>query len=126
MRILLALSVLTLALAGCSGDGGSDDGSDDFVTPPQDDQGRYVIEMGGDHGNRFSPAEAEVPVGATVVWVNNGGSHNVKSDDDAFPASSVSGDTGEHHEVTFDEEGTFEYHCNPHESLGMVGTLRVA
>lgn len=114
--LLLALLLVTLALAGCSG---SKDGG--FVTPPQDDEGRYLITM--KPGLTFEPKRAEVPVGATVLFVNEGGAHDVTADDGSFKSPMLN--QGQSWEHTFDEAGEVEYHCTPHEGNGMKGTIRV-
>jgi plastocyanin len=116
MRTLLALSLVTIALAGCTG--GGDDG---FVMPPMDDEGRYVIEMRTT--NRFVPDKAEVPAGATVVWLNQGGIHTVTADDGSWDSGDL--DPDDTYERTFTEEGTVAYHCHPHRNVGMVGIVRV-
>lgn len=119
MRLIMALAlVAATALAGCTGTG-----DDEFVTPEQDDEGRYVIRMLP--SNRFSPENAVVPVGATVVWVNEGGSHNTVSEDGLWTSGPASGEEGEQFEFTFEEAGEYGYYCNPHRSLGMTGTVRV-
>jgi len=117
MRAIVILGLLALALAGCSG-GTTSDG--DFVTPEQDGQGRYVIHM--EPSLRFSPANAVVPVGATVVFVNDGGSHDVRSDSLGFRSPFP---VEEEYEVTVDEPGDHPFWCNPHENAGMKGVLRV-
>ncbi len=120
MRTLAAFLLVTAtALAGCTGSGG---GGGDYVTPETDEEGRYVIKMLP--SNKFSPELAKVPVGATVVWVNEGGGHNTQSRDELW-VSTVSSELGEHFEYTFEEAGSFEYVCLPHESLGMVGEILV-
>jgi len=80
---------------------------------------------------RFSPKSFEVAVGATVEWVWEADGHNVVVD--SQPAGSDwSGtpgddlyDEGYTHEHTFQVPGTYEYHCDPHEGLGMVGSFTV-
>lgn len=120
--ILLALGAFLLA--GCTGGIGGDS-DDDFVTPPQDDAGRYVIEMLPT--NKFSPAKAEIPAGSTVVWVNKGGGHNSVADGGQWrlPGGNDLSSEGDELEQAFEVAGTFKYHCVPHESLGMKGTIRV-
>lgn len=121
MRIALMVSLAAFMLAGCTG---PTDGGDGFTVPEQDDQGRYVIKVGGSAGNKFVPAKAEVPVGATVVWINEGGVHNVKADDGSFGNDVDPGDWS--FPRTFDVEGDFGYFCEPHKSSGMTGIVRVA
>lgn len=117
MKALLALALLSLlALAGCSGSGGG-------VVPDQDDEGRYVIHLTA--GSKFSPMEAKVPVGATVVWVHDGGApHDVQGD--GFTSGSPGGmREGDEFEHTFNEAGTYSYVCDIHQGSGMKGTLVV-
>lgn len=113
MKLLLALlATSAFLLAGCTG---SSDGS----VPAQDDQGRYVIHMTA--SQRFTPSHAEVPVGAKVLWVNDGGVHDVTGHDGwESPRLMPEGAT---YERTFAEAGSYEYHCTLHS--GMTGTLHV-
>ena len=75
----------------------------------------------------FAPEEVTVAPGTTVVWkwTGKGGAHNVVSDDDAFDSGSPVADAGTTFKHTFSETGEFPYHCVPHKSLGMVGTITV-
>lgn len=109
-----------VALAGCTG-GSSDDG----ICGEQDEQGRYVVCMTG--ANRFVPSTLQVPVGATVVWINQGGTHNTQEENGAWASDVTSASkVEENHVQVFDEAGTFNYICLPHESVGMKGTIIVA
>lgn len=112
---LLALAA-SLLLAGCTQSGHPS-------VPEQDEQGRYVIHMTA--SNRFSPGEAEVPVGATVVWVTDGGVHDVTSKDGTFRSEDRTLSVGESYSFTFAEEGTYPYQCDLHQSQGMKGTIHV-
>lgn len=115
--ILTALAFLAVALAGCAG--GDSDG---FVTPPQDDEGRYVIELGG---MAFHPKSAKVPANSTVVFVNTENvMHDVASDSLGFQSPNLQRE-GDEHEVTVDQVGDHDLRCNPHAGTGMRGTLRV-
>lgn len=96
--------------------------------------------------NAFSPAEITIDAGETVVFVNDSTqSHTVTAYEDRTPGGApyfASGgfsdeaaaradlaegliDPGERYEVTFEEPGTYEYFCIPHEELGMTGTITV-
>ena len=121
----LVLTVLALLVAGCSG--GSP--SPDLPAPAQDAEGRYTIELTAQ--NAFSPNEAQVPIGSTVVWkVRPGGFHDVNSksgpqsfsSDTQYPAKMRGNDT---FEFTFTAAGTYQYYCKVHEGM-MEATLRVA
>jgi plastocyanin len=126
VRVPLALLLATpLLLAGCSHSGA--------VVPDQDAEGRYVIHLTA--ANRFEPAKARVPVGATVAWVVDGGAHDVNADDGSFssadrnrtdaegyPLLLMPGETWTH---TFNETGRFPYWCHTHHEFRMRGLLVV-
>jgi plastocyanin len=121
MKALATLALLSfLLLAGCGSPGAGP------TAPPMDAEGRYVIEMTA--GNKFSPASAEVPVGATVVWKHMGGApHDVQAEDGSFSSGPMGGmSQGDEFEHTFTEAGTYAYHCHLHEGVSMRGTLTVA
>jgi plastocyanin len=70
----------------------------------------------------FSPAELTVSVGDTVTWTNQDSApHTVTSDDGAFDSGRM--DQGDTFEFTFEEAGTFTYHCDFHPN--MVATITV-
>jgi plastocyanin len=61
----------------------------------------------------YDPAQLTVGVGDTVVWTNTGEiDHTVTADDGSFDSGTIS--PGETFEFTFDKEGEFAYHCDPH------------
>ncbi len=70
---------------------------------------------------KFVPSTVTINVGDTVTWVSRQGNHDVQSDSalfkSPFPVSTFS--------FTFTQAGTIPYHCNPHRSFGMVGTVIV-
>jgi len=82
---------------------------------------------------RFDPETFEVPAGSTVLWVWEAGGHNVKPA--ATPADSdwsgTPGDdgttysSGYEYAYTFTVPGEYEYHCVPHQSIGMTGSFTV-
>jgi len=95
----------------------------------------------------FAPDSAAVTPGTTVVWENVGSiGHSVTAYEDDIPEEAEffasggfdseqaareaypdQGDIpgGESYEHTFEVEGTYDYFCIPHESVGMVATLEV-
>lgn len=120
MKALAAVALLSLVLlAGCGAPAGP-------AAPPTDAEGRYVIDMTS--GNRFSPSQAKVPVGATVVWEHKGGApHDVQAEDGSFSSGPIGGLTdGEEFAHQFNETGTFTYYCHVHQGSGMTATLTVA
>ena len=70
-----------------------------------------------------------IPPGTTVRFVWETPTHNIVIEDQP-EASEWTGhepieDAGFETSHTFEVEGTYEFHCTPHESLGMVGTIVV-
>lgn len=73
----------------------------------------------------FHPAELEVEVGTTVRWVN---AEKRTSHDVYFPEEDLGSERlfpEESWERTFDEPGTYAYHCRPHENRDMDGVIKV-
>jgi plastocyanin len=75
-------------------------------------------------GTTFVPNALNITVGDTVVFNDLFGAHSVTGDSasepfcgSAFPSSC---------QVTFDTVDTFAYHCIPHGSIGMTGTITVS
>lgn len=120
MKLLAAAALLLLLLAGCSGTPAGPK-----VLQPQED-GTYLIIM---KGNRFVPSNAQVPVNATVVWLNDEPSigHDVQANDGSFDSGPTAAMSGSHNrfEHRFTEPGTYSYVCMAHEGQGMRATLTV-
>lgn len=92
-------------------------------------QGQATVQVGasGNGGNfAFSPPAVHVDNGATVIWewTGQGGEHNVVHEGGDFE-SELSGESGFTFEHTFDEDGVYQYFCQPHKSLGMKGVVVV-
>lgn len=70
----------------------------------------------------FSPDTVTISTGDTVTWTfdDNGLPHNVVSNDETFESELLTTGSFSH---TFDEAGTYDYHCTPHPM--MVGTVIV-
>lgn len=74
-------------------------------------------------GVSFAPQNVAVGIGGTVRWVNGGGGgHTVTAAGTWTGGNLPDGATYEH---TFNADGTYNYHCIPHQSLGMAGTVTV-
>ena len=76
----------------------------------------------------FNPKEVVVPVGATVIWVNQDGApHTATADDDKLFKSDLLSN-GQQFKHTFDQLGEFPYYCELHGSAGgvdMAGKVKV-
>ncbi|HSL00756.1 MAG TPA: plastocyanin/azurin family copper-binding protein [Rubrobacteraceae bacterium] len=77
--------------------------------------------------NFFEPANITVEPGTTVTWVQNGSNpHTTTSYDGLWDSGMIEGGSGGSFSFTFDEPGTYDYFCIPHEAQGMVGSVTVA
>ena len=119
--IAIGLVATAVTLSGCTQPA---DDSGTQVTPPTDDEGRYVVLVGEDGRFRFDPPVAQVPVNATVRWINADGYHNVEGDDGSFSSGEPSNAQWTF-EWTFGASGEYGYHCKPHRGAGMTGTIVV-
>ncbi len=76
----------------------------------------------------FNPEDVVIPVGATVIWVNQDGApHTATADDGALFKSELLSN-GQQFKRTFDTIGEFPYYCELHGSAGgvdMAGTIKV-
>lgn len=87
--------------------------------------GVTVVTVGG---TAFTPANVTIAPGETVRWVVNNGTHTVTPDSPGLPGAwTGTGQLGAGQEFqhTFTALGTYDYHCIPHQSLGMTGTVTV-
>lgn len=85
-----------------------------------------VISMGNTY---FDPIGLHIEQGTTVRFEIEAGSHSATAYEDRIPTEASLFDSGviseggfEH---SFDEPGTYDYYCIPHESMGMVGRIVV-
>lgn len=108
-----ALTVCSIALAACTGDGG--------VTEPV-----ATTEVTGTVANVFDPKVISISAGDTVTWTWEG-LHDVTADDASFVSGEAVLDSSFEHQ--FDVVGTFKYYCSVHGTaggIGMSGTVIVA
>ena len=82
--------------------------------------------------NSFSPDHLEIDIGETVTWTRTGGFHNVDGSTDTYPdnpdsffSGSASSSWSSFSHI-FTVAGEYNYECNPHASMGMVGTITVS
>lgn len=81
--------------------------------------------------NVYTPANISINVGDTVRWTNIEGTHNVNGSTATFasnPESFSSGSpaTGWVFDHVFTTAGSYDYRCDLHFGVGMVGTVTVA
>jgi plastocyanin len=81
----------------------------------------------GMEDNFFDKADITVEPGTTVTWVQRGQyGHTTTSYDGLWDSGLIEGGTEGTYSYTFEEPGTYEYFCRPHEEVGMVGTVTVS
>lgn len=80
-----------------------------------------TVEFGGLLGFAYSPKDLRISPGDSVEWLGDFAMHPLVSDDSLWQM--VGGGTSFIH--TFDQAGTYDYHCLVHSSQGMRGTVTV-
>ena len=131
-RLAIIVGALTIAvgLAACTDDSNAGSANNlnivnNVETVPETTAGgaateRFEIEIAN---FQFGPAEAVVPAGTEVVWLNNDTDvHSIISTGDLFASSSTFAN-GESYAVVFTEPGTYAYICGVHPF--MTGTITV-
>jgi plastocyanin len=117
---------VAVATAGCFANETGGDG-----TTAAD--GENVVAVGPNGSYAYEPAEITVSVGDTVTWNWDSRNHNIvvseQPDDASWSGTegdaATAYDAPHTYEYTFDAPGTYEYYCQPHEGLGMAGTVVV-
>ena len=100
----------------------------DFSFDSGAEEADYVVEVSN---NVFTPNHLDIATGETVEWINVGGFHNVDGSTDTYPNNPDSFYSGPAssdswtYSFTFAVAGNYVYECNPHVSMGMVGTIAV-
>jgi plastocyanin len=136
-RVGMAIMVLLLAgaAAACGGPADAARLADSAAAPTVTPTGNVIeVKMvSGGAGELFTPADIVAQRGDVIRFVLEAGVHNV-----SFPAASnPSGISlpkasaylqvpGQTYDLLVDmPAGVYNYHCDPHAVLGMVGTLTV-
>ena len=82
------------------------------------------------NSNNFVPSTLTISLGDTVEFINTGGFHNVNATLSTFPnnpqgfGNSVSSSNWSLQHI-FTIPGTYNYQCDPHVGMGMIGTIIV-
>ena len=107
-RIVVLVGIASLAMLGRSGH-----------APAQEGQSKQVEIYDG----YFAPAQVAVPIGTTVVWMNQGQSyHTVTSTQGVFDSGVIRPGAGYY--FTFTAPGKYVYHDNYHRRV-MWGVVSV-
>jgi halocyanin-like protein len=117
---------------------GGDDDTYDGTIQDRREESSVTIDVGAEgngDGYAFGPSGVAISAGTEVLWewTGEGGAHNVEavpdeqigeSDYEFSSGDAVAGADNEY-SFTFDESGIALYHCEPHLSLGMKGSIVV-
>lgn len=113
--------------AAAAYDGWVDDVSNYEGTVDLTGEDEVTVTVGSGNGLLFDPPAILVDPGTTVIWEwsGEGGQHNVAEADEGVFGSELTEEAGHTFEHVFEEEGTFRYSCEPHETVGMKGVVAV-
>lgn len=110
--ITAVIGLFLLSLSGC---GGGAQTASSVASSSQVAENTIIIK-----DFSFNPKVMTIKKGTTLTWINKDSpTHTVEGD--AFKSGDLK--TGDTFEFTFDETGTFAYHCGPHPN--MTGTIIV-
>jgi plastocyanin len=105
--------LVALILTACSSGNGTTTAA---TSSPVSGSDVYLVNLA------FSPATLTVKVGTTITWTNNDSmTHTVTSDNGVFDSGNLA--PGQTFSYTFNNAGTFTYHCVIH--TYMKGTIIV-
>jgi len=87
--------------------------------------GAVAVAVGaGDQGFRFAPAGIRIDAGATGTWKwESGARHNVVAADGSVDSGEAVASDEMTFAHTFEDQGTWRYHCEPHRDVGMLGAV---
>ncbi len=94
----------------------------------QEEQEGEVVVVSVDSTNlRFSPETITLNEGDTIrfLWSGELLAHNAVEENGLFDSGDPSRDVDYSYTFSIGENGTYEYVCEPHEDLGMIGTIVV-
>lgn len=85
-----------------------------------------VVEIHLTEDDRFDPSSVTISPGTTVRWINDTPTfHTITPDGHSEWSRQEMNDQGQVFTHTFNNTGEFDYFCEPHQSIGMVGTIIV-
>lgn len=88
----------------------------------------HIVEVSS---NMFTPKDLVINEGESVRWMNVQGFHNVNGSLATYPgnpegfANGAAASGSWTYDFTFNTAGVYDYQCDPHVGLGMVGTVTV-
>lgn len=108
------------ALLSCGGDG------DGVTDTDGGDGGGFDGTITLTAGLAFDPPDVTIAVGDTVTWESEANIfHTITPDGHSEWTRQEMNSAGDTFTHTFDNAGTFDYFCEPHQAQGMVGSITV-
>ncbi len=86
----------------------------------------HVVQFGGTFGMTYSPSSFSAAVGDTVKWTGDFSVHPLSSTTIPAGAASWHQGSGTSFSYAIKVAGTYDYRCDVHVSIGMVGSFTVA
>jgi plastocyanin len=86
--------------------------------------GATLVTAGTADTDTFMPSSVSITAGQSVTWTESTGAHTTTSDTSGLWNYNFRG-ANDQYSCTFNMPGTYSYHCIPHQSLGMTGTVTV-
>jgi plastocyanin len=83
----------------------------------------HIVQFGGSFGFTYSPSSFSAKVGDTVTWQGDFTMHPLSSTTIPATAQSWHNGSGSSFSYRIAVAGTYNYHCDVHFSLGMVGSF---
>ena len=80
-----------------------------------------IVQFGDALGNNYGPSTVTINVGDIVEWRGDFSAHPLVSDGGLWGTVS----SGSAFSFTFNSAGTYTYHCQVHQALGMTGEVIV-
>lgn len=107
------------------------EGTEDEETPDEERTEETVtVELVDFAFEPGTDSPLEIPPGTTVQFVWETDTHNIVVDsqpeESEWEGHEPIEDTGFEHEHTFEVEGEYEFYCDPHIAVGMIGEIVVA
>ena len=124
LAVASGVVALTVGLVGCASDGNAENANIVNLaateTTGAESAQRFEIEI---VNFKFVPADAVVPAGTEVVWLNKDTDiHSIISTGDLFQSSDTFAN-GESYSVVLPDPGTYDYSCGVHPF--MMGSITV-
>jgi plastocyanin len=110
------------AVAGASGTAAAQEGEGSG----ESGGGATEVTVGPGGSLVFDPETATIAPGSAVKFVWDSGGHNVHPDDGDWGHQPIEDAGFSFTTPPFEETGSFDYVCDPHEGAGMVGTIEVS